>query len=124
MYEAVKSGVDGYVVGSSSCEPMALKNKDKLNKRDLVLGKMCLFYKDGSLEPRYEEYDYPLYIVAEYKKVTIVKINLDNKIVYTTLKNRNMNYAKAIFNSLAEAKEYIDSYDKYSARDKRWFLGN
>ena len=76
------------------------------------------------LEAKYVEYPNLIRFGCMYPKIQIIEIIIGDKKQYsfTILKNKSGDNQKILFKSIKEVKEYISSFDKYSEKDRIWFL--
>ena len=116
--EALTSGRDQYISFDfeSNCYSFCT------NRRGWIVGKVCLFYKDGKLESKFEEYVYPIRVIKTYKKIPVIAARKGNDNIFTILKNKDGKNNKLLFETREEVEEYIDRFDHYSSRDRKWFL--
>ena len=122
--EAVKTGLDQYIVTDKNRNIIDFVNYLELSEEEWVIGKVSLIYKDKILEAKYVEYPNLIRFVCIYKKIQIIEIIIGDKKQYsfTILKNKSGDNQKILFKSIKEVKEYITSFDKYSEKDRLWFL--
>lgn len=92
------------------------------NNAGWVVGKVSLFYKDKTLEARFEEYPYPVFFVKEYKKIPIIRLITEEGEKYTIFKNRKAANPRSLFDTRKEVENYITGFDLYSSSDRKWFL--
>ena len=119
--EAVDTGLDQYIVADTNRNIINFANYLELSEENWVIGKVSLVYKDKMLEAKYVEYPNLIRFVCMYKKIQI--IDGDKKqYSFTILKNKSGDNQKILFKSIKEVKEYISSFDKYSEKDRIWFL--
>lgn len=122
--EAVDTDLDQYIVADTNRNIINFANYLELSEENWVIGKVSLVYKDKMLEAKYVEYPNLIRFVCMYKKIQIIEIIVGDKKQYsfTILKNKSGDNQKILFKSVKEVKEYISSFDKYSEKDRIWFL--
>ncbi|MDE6413000.1 MAG: hypothetical protein K2K42_03800 [Eubacterium sp.] len=121
---AIETGLDQYVVSDMNRNITHFANHSELKKEEWIIGKVCLVYRDKILEAKFVEFPNLIRFICSYKDIEIIATIIENEKRYnfTILKNKNGDNKEILFKSIKEVKEYISSFDKYSEKDRIWFL--